>query len=404
MIVLENILNAFHQLWANRFHSVLTTLGIVIAVMAIICVVSILEGMSAHVSEFIVGLGADVIWIIPRSPGAQSPQKAEYAFLTLDDADAIRRHSRTIRDVSPVLHIPAAVGLGGQSVFTNVIGTNIAYQSIRNWYVDAGRFFSRVDMLHANNVCVLGRDVVAGLETDESIVGKLLRINQHLFKVVGILEKKGSFLGQKQDDVVLIPISTAQKIHGQGNTSNITILAQARSSEVAEDAREEIRHILRRRYGLRGDERDNFEVITQEQALDFFRRTSRIVTVVLAGIVGVSLLVGGVGIMNIMLVSVTERTREIGILKAIGASRRDILMQFLTEAVILSLVGGLIGIVLGVLTGYFISHVTVLPPATVPLWAVVLSFFFSALVGISFGLYPAMKAARLNPIEALRYE
>jgi len=404
MLVVENVKSALLELWSNRFRSFLTVVGIIIAVMAVIGVVSILEGMSAHVTNFILGLGADVIWIAPKQ-GGMFRGSAEPRYLVMADAEAIESQCDSVRYACPIHQLPITVRYRGTETQTPLAGTTLSFQEVRNWYVDVGRFFSPVDLAHAKSVCVLGRDVAGELEKDPAaLVGKDIYIEGNAFRVIGLLEKKGSFLGQKQDQIVVVPISAARKLMGPSVYRSVTIMAQAVGSQETEEASHEIRALLRRRHRLRLGSSDDFELITQEQTLAFFRKTSRVVTVVLAGIVGISLLVGGIGIMNIMLVSVTERTREVGILKAIGASRRDVLIQFLTEAVVLSLIGGLIGIALGAGLGVLVGLLSPLPQAQVPLWAVALGFLFSAGVGISFGLYPAMKAARLNPIEALRYE
>ncbi len=403
MIVIDQINSAFGEIRANMFRSVLTTLGIVIAVMAVISVVSILEGMSRYIKGFIKGMGSDAMWIVPYYPPGRGPESVRVE-LTYEDSQAIAQSVPQVKRVSPMIQLHADVVHLDADVSVPVLGTTPEFQEIRNWYVDTGRYFSNVDTDHRKHVCVLGREVLKKIGADESILGSKIKIDNRTFKVIGFLERKGSFFGQSQDDLALIPFTTAEKIYGPRVSRRISILAQVHSSEQAGESVEQIRDLLRKRHKLKPGAHDDFEVSTQDQVLEFFNKASRITTVVLAGIVGISLLVGGIGIMNIMLVSVTERTREIGILKALGARPKDILFQFLIEAILLSLFGGILGVILGLGVGMGVAALSPLPSAYIPLWAVGLSFVFSGGVGVFFGMYPAVKAARLNPIDALRWE
>ncbi len=403
MIVIDHLNSAFGEIRANMFRSVLTTLGIVIAVMAVISVVSILEGMSRYIKGFIKGMGSDAMWVLPYFPPGRAESSARVE-LTYDDAMAIQSSCPQIKRVSPMIQSHVDMIHLDADVSVPMLGTTPEFQEIRNWFVDSGRYFSNIDTDHRKHVCVLGREVLKKIGADESILGAKIKIDNRTFKVIGLLERKGSFFGQSQDEIVLIPFATAEKIYGPRVARRINILAQVHRSEAAAETVEQIRDLLRKRHKLRDAQADDFQISTQDQVLEFFNKASRITTVVLAGIVGISLLVGGIGIMNIMLVSVTERTREIGVLKALGARPKDILFQFLIEAVILSLLGGVIGIILGMAVGMGVAALSPLPSAYIPLWAVGLSFLFSGGVGIFFGMYPAVKAARLNPIDALRWE
>ncbi|MBI5367881.1 MAG: ABC transporter permease [Planctomycetes bacterium] len=404
MVLLENVHSAVTEIRANMFRSVLTVLGIVIAVMAVISVVSILQGMSLYITEFIQGMGSDAMWVVPYQPPGRAGSELGRIELTYDDAQAIYLSCPQIKKTAPLLQASAELVLGNSSCTSSVIGTSSDFPEIRNWYVDAGRYFSELDMRHRKNVCVIGREVLRKLGAAETLVGQPIRLNDRQFHVVGLLERKGSFFGQSQDDIVLIPFPTAEKIYGNDLARHISILCQVYDSEMTKEASALMKEILRKRHRLEEKQPDDFQISTQDQILEFFNKATKITTVVLAGIVGISLLVGGIGIMNIMLVSVTERTREIGVLKALGARPKDILAQFLVEAILLSLFGGILGVILGFAVGFGVSALSPLPRAFVPLWAVVLSLVFSGAVGVFFGMYPAIKAARLNPIDALRWE
>jgi putative ABC transport system permease protein len=404
MLILPNIRSALEQLWANRLRSVLTVLGIVIAVASTITVVSVVRGFTDFVAEFLQGLGTNAMWVWPERPGGEAGKRLGRIELDLDDVEAVERHCAALRSVSPLIRRQTvSVSSGRQEATVPLEGVAAAYHAIRNFPVEVGRPFAVIDVERSHHVCVLGREVLHKLDADDDIVGQSLLIDGQRFRVIGILQEKGSFLGASQDDIVLIPHTMALKLYPSARRK-LAFAAQAVSEEEVPEARAQIVTLLRRRHGLDAYQPNDFNIRTQDEILSAFNNLSLVATVVLAGIVGISLLVGGIGIMNVMLVSVTERTREIGLRKAVGARRRDILLQFLTEAVTLSLVGGGLGIALG----YALSALASLHPQmvniVVPWWAVGLGFGISAGTGVVFGLLPAVKAALLNPIDALRHE
>ncbi|MEK7487306.1 MAG: ABC transporter permease [Planctomycetota bacterium] len=391
---------AMFELWCNKFRSILTTLGIIIAVMSVIAVVSLMEGMSTYIKTYIQGMGSDSIWVSPKI----NPKNIGRVKLTIEDCETLRTKCSALKRTTPLLQQTGEVRYKNHSFSVPLTGTDRLFQETRDWYVKSGRFFSSLDLFSGKNVCVVGREILNKLEIDEKLIGQYLKVEKKRLLVIGVLESKGSFFGSSQDNTILVPFKTAVRLYGPQSGERIAILCQAKNSEMAEEATVQIASILRKQHQLSTDQPDDFRIDTQDQMLGFFTKASKVTTVVLAGIVSISLLVGGIGIMNIMLVSVTERTKEIGILKALGARDKDILLQFLIEAIVLSLFGGLIGIMAGGLTAYGIAYLSSLPEARIPLWSVALAFAFSVGVGIFFGMYPAVKASQLNPIEALRYE
>ncbi len=403
MLIVPNIQNALEQLWANRMRSLLTVLGIVIAVASTITVVSVVQGFTRYVAEFLQGLGTNAMWVWPERPPGDAGKTLGRIELDENDMRAIERTCSALRAVSPLIRRDITLSQGRDELSVPLEGVSSAYHTIRNFPVEIGRPFALIDVERAHHVCVLGREVVNKLQADDGIVGQTLLINGQRFRVVGILQEKGSFLGASQDDIVLVPYTIALKLFPTSRR-HLALTAQAKGEEAVPEAKAQIVNLLRRRHGLSIYQPNDFQIRTQDEILEAFNSMSLVATAVLAGIVGISLLVGGIGIMNVMLVSVTERTREIGLRKAVGARRRDILLQFLTEAVTLSLVGGGLGIGLG----YALSALASLHPQmvdiAVPWWAVMLGFGISAGTGIVFGLLPAGKAALLNPIDALRHE
>ena len=402
--LLRNIITALVQIWANKVRSLLTVLGIIIAVTSIITVVSLVEGFGNYVTEFLRGLGTNMMVVYPdwkRGPRGEWLRPGD---MTIDDVRAVDLEAEAVHRVSPLVESQGIVEYGRQQLSSiNITGASEAYQPIRNFYVDAGRCFSAVDVESGTQVCVLGREIVRKLEADESIVGDYILLDSQRFQVIGLLESKGSFLGNSQDEFVLIPWTAAVKMYPYRRRW-MPFLVEATGEEQVGTAHGQITRILRQRHGLRPGEESDFGIHRQDQVLDMFRNVRTVATSVLAGIVSISLLVGGIGIMNVMLVSVTERTREIGLRKSVGARRRDILAQFLTEAVVLSTVGGAMGIALGYGLTYVASLYPKMVDVQVPLWSVALALGFSAGVGIFFGIIPAFKAAIIHPIDALRHE
>jgi len=399
-----NVGTALVQIWANKIRSLLTVLGIIIAVTSIITVVSMVEGFGNYVTNFLRGLGTNMMVVYPewvRGPRGELLRRAE---MTVEDIQAVDAHATAIRRTSPVIRTRAIIEYGRQQLTgVDLRCTNDFFQPIRNFYVDAGRFFGAVDVDNGAPVCVLGREVLRKLECDESVVGDYVHVDGQRFRVVGLLQSKGSFMGDNQDEMIVIPWTTGLKMYPE-RRNYLAFYVEAMNEPQIPEAEGQLVRILRQCHGLKPGDRNDFGIFKQDQILQEFNRTRVIATSVLAGIVSISLLVGGIGIMNVMLVSVTERTREIGLRKSVGAHRRDILMQFLTEAIVLSTVGGAIGIALG----YAICSIASMHPSMVeikvPIWSVALALGFSAGVGIFFGIIPAFKAAIIHPIDALRHE
>jgi putative ABC transport system permease protein len=402
MLLLQNFLNACEQLWANKMRSVLTVLGVIIAVTSTLVVVAVVQGFSGYVSNFLQGLGTNTMWVVPEIPPMWDATVTR-AEMVQADIDEVEQSCSAVKRVAPLVIRQVKVKYADHEAKAELNGTTADFQQIRNFTVDVGRCFGPVEQADHRQVCVLGRDVLRDLNIDEGIVGGNVTIMGKTFRVIGILEKKGSFLGNSLDSIALIPNTTALDIFPDARRQMV-FMVQAESPKQVPEARAQITTALRRRHHLGPSQPNDFRIQSQDEVLEQFNKISGIATAALAGIVGISLLVGGIGIMNVMLVSVTERTREIGLRKAVGARRLDILAQFLTEAVVLSTSGGLIGIALG----YGITYMVGLHPSmvdiAVPFWSVLLGVGFSVGVGVVFGLLPAFKAAILQPIDALRYE
>ncbi|WP_406678032.1 ABC transporter permease [Moorella sp. ACPs] len=395
---------AWRGLLANKMRSLLTMLGIIIGVAAVIVMISIGQGATAQVTERIARMGSNILMVRPGAGfGPVRGAAGAVESLTLDDATAISALP-LVRNVAPELNRQVTATAGSQTWTTTVKGTSASYPEIRNLAVAAGSFFTAEDTEQAALVAVLGPTVEANLFPDgASAVGRTITLNNLKFTVIGVLAPQGSGMGgQDQDDMVYIPITTAQRrFTGRQNVQVINV--QARDAESLNTVQDEVAALLRQRHRLSSQQADDFNIQNMTAIMETVADTTKTMTLLLAGVAAVSLLVGGIGIMNIMLVSVTERTREIGIRMAVGATSGAILTQFLIEALVLSLVGGVIGMLAG-LTGSRLVAVLAGWPAVISPASILLAIGFSALVGIFFGYYPARKAATSNPIEALRYE
>ncbi|HEX9670035.1 MAG TPA: ABC transporter permease [Thermoanaerobaculia bacterium] len=406
MVFFENFRVAFSALRANKMRSILTALGIIIGVAAVVAVVSIVQGLQFMISRELEGVGATFIIVDPKFP--QVPGiAARQVKLTWEDGLAIRERVPRVRFICPVLIGQETVKYRDRQHTPDFIfGTNQDWPEVANYGVEHGRFFSRIDLEGRKKVAVIGSDVVEELKLGREPLGKEIYIGKYPATIIGVMEDKGQALGMNYDDLVYLPFDSAVRLFGRQSADLVRLRLHAETASDVEQVKDQIKALLRQRHKIPADEPDDFQIATQDEILETTGAILGGVTAVVGGVVGIALLVGGIGIMNIMLVSVTERTREIGTRKAVGARRQDVLVQFLIEAVTLSLFGGIVGLLLGY--GLGVAATAMLPgdfpPAHVPFWAVAIAFGFSTLVGVFFGIYPAAKAARLDPIEALRYE
>lgn len=408
--MLASIKIALRALRVNKLRSGLTMLGVIIGVAAVIAMVAVGSGAEQRISEQIRSIGSNLIIVLSGSTTSGGIRLGHGTLLTLteDDARAVALEVPSVLTVAPSIRGMAQVVHGNLNWSTVIYGATPEFQEAREWAVVSGRFFHQEDVDGATKVALLGQTVVRNLFGEANPVGQVVRIKKVPFTVIGILGEKGqSTWGQDQDDVVIIPISTAKKrVLGvsQANARAVgAISVKVRSPEAMPETEAAIRDLLRQRHRIQPYQDDDFTIRNLSEVLAAREASTRVMSLLLAAIASVSLLVGGIGIMNIMLVSVTERTREIGIRMAVGARGRDILAQFLIEAVTLALIGGFLGIALGIGGSLLIS--TIAGWSTLITWgAVLLAFGFSGAVGVFFGYYPARKAALLDPIEALRYE
>jgi putative ABC transport system permease protein len=405
MRILVTIKTALRALRRNKLRSVLTALGIIIGVGAVIAMVSIVNGAKAQIAAQIASLGQNVILIFSGSitrTGVHSGHGGA-GTLTVEDAEAIRREIPGVSAVSPEVRSAAQVAAGNQNWLPQILGEGPDYLTIRQWPLVEGASFTELDVRGANKVAIIGRTTAQQLFGDDSPIGQIVRIKNVPFTIVGLLTPKGlSVMGSDQDDVLIVPYTSAMK-RILGATTLRSIIVQAADPKLLPTVQQQLAELLRQRHRIQPGRDDDFTVRSQQEIAEMADQQAETMKILLGGIAGVSLIVGGIGIMNIMLVSVTERTREIGIRMAVGAHARDILLQFLTEAITLSSIGGILGIGAGIGASRALSAVVGWPPE-ISVSSIVVSFLFSAAVGIFFGFYPARKASKLDPIDALRYE
>lgn len=408
-----NLSNLFRIAWKallrNKLRAFLTMLGIIIGVASVIAMTAIGEGSKKSISDQLSSMGSNMITIRPSSnvnvSGGARIGATGLQTLKTQDADAIAKGAPDVSYVSPAVQTNGQAISGANNWPTQLQGVNEDYFSIRDWGIASGSLFTRKDVTSSNKVCLLGQTVVINLfPNGENPIGSIIRFNKVPMKVIGVLASKGSnAFGQDQDDVIVAPFNTVQR-RFLGITYVQTIYASSTSEDTSEQATDQVSEILRKQHKLPEDgSNDDFSVRTQAELISTMSSTSQLLTVLLSAIAGISLIVGGIGIMNIMYVSVTERTKEIGLRMSIGARGKDILYQFLIEAIMISVTGGILGVLLGILASelvtFFLSWPTFITESSI-----IVSFIVCAITGVFFGYYPALKASKLDPIEALRYE
>jgi len=416
MMFVEQIRLALRALSVNKLRSALTMLGIIIGVGAVITLLSVGQGVQNLVTSQLQSIGTNLLFVVSGNISGSNVRAVSGLTLTLSDVEAIADPFNVpdVVGVAPEVLANADVSYGKTSLRVSVSGVTPSYTEVRNRPVAFGSFIDDTDLNARGRVVVIGTSIAESLFADAAVypIGATIKINDIPFKVIGVLESRGGTGGPggNQDEVVMVPLSTAHerlfpRYHNNKGEPMLTVVyAQVVSEDRMEAASAEIAELLRQRHDIRYQDEDDFTVINQQDLLSIFGQITGVLTIFLGAIAGISLLVGGIGIMNIMLVSVTERTREIGLRKAVGAKRRDILVQFLIESIVLSLIGGLLGIALGTSGALGISRLQDDLKAVVTLQSILLATGFSAAVGLFFGIYPATRASRLNPIEALRYE
>ena len=405
-----NILNlvkiAIKALLRNKSRAFLTMLGIIIGIASVIAMVSLGQSSTLSVREQLSGMGSNMIMIMParQMRGGVNMGNSSAKSLDMKDLRALEQNTRYVAHVSPSVSTGAQLVFGSNNHPGQIQGVSPSYLDIRMYKLESGIMFTEEDVKTYNKVCVVGKTVVDNLFTNgENPIGQVVRFGSIPMKIIGVLESKGqNQMGQDQDDIVLAPYTTVQKRFMAITHFNM-LFASATSEEESELAATEITYILRANHKIAEGEEDDFDIRTQEELLSTMSSVTQMLTMLLAAIASISLIVGGIGIMNIMYVTVTERTKEIGLRMAIGAQNRDIMLQFLSESVILSLIGGVIGIILGLILSYALSHILSWP-YVVSQTAILVSFLVCAATGIFFGWYPAKKAANMDPIAALRYE
>lgn len=397
---------AWRALFNNKMRAFLTMLGIIIGVASVITMLAIGQGSKKSIQAQIAEMGSNIIMIHPGADrrGGVRMDPSEMQTLKLEDYEVLRNECIYLSGISPNVSSSGQLVSGNNNYPSSVTGVGLDYLNIRQLTVEEGSMFTAMDVQSAAKVCIIGKTIVDNLFTSgEDPIGKVIRFNQVPFRVIGVLEEKGyNSMGMDQDDIVLAPYTTVMKrllavTYLQG------IFASALSEDMTDYATEEISEILRRQHGIKADEDDDFQIRSQQELSSMLSTTTNLMTTLLACIAGISLVVGGIGIMNIMYVSVTERTKEIGLRMSVGARGMDILAQFLIEAVLISVTGGLIGVLMGCGATFAVKWIAHWP-VYIQVWSVILSFLVCTFTGIFFGWYPAKKAANLDPIEALRYE
>jgi len=399
---------AIRALKVNKMRALLTMLGIIIGIAAVIAMVAIGSGASKVISDQIASIGSNLLLVLPGSTtsGGLRSGWGGTPTLTYDDARAIKNECPSVAEVAPTVRGTAQVVYGNQNWSTIVMGTTPEMLVIREWPLQEGRNFMVSDIDGATKTCLIGQTVADNLFGDVNPLGRIIRIKKIPFVIVGILDRKGqSAQGTDQDDIIFIPLLTAQrKVFGTQFPNTVgAIMVQAKSADVLKKAEEEVNELLNQRHRIGPTKEADFMVRNLSELMEVAEQSSKVMSLLLGSVASISLVVGGIGIMNIMLVSVTERTREIGIRMAIGAKERDILFQFLTEAVLLTTMGGIVGMALGIGSALTVSKL-VGWPTLISFHTIAIAVLFSAGVGVFFGFYPAKKAASLNPIDALRYE
>jgi len=399
---------ALRALMVNKMRSALTMLGIIIGVSAVIAMVAVGSGAKARIAEQIASMGSNLLIVLSGSStsGGIRMGSGTVPTLTTEDAKAILSEIPSVRYVAPTLSGVAQVVYGNQNWSTSIMGTMPEMLDIREWAVASGRSFTQQDVDGTGKVCLLGMTVAENLFGGIDPIGQIVRMKNVPFTVIGVLSRKGqSTWGQDQDDTVIVPLTTAQKrlfgMQFPGMVRQISV--QAKGPEMMKEAEEQINALLRQRHRIQANQDNDFTVRNLTEIMATAEQSANVMSLLLGAIASISLIVGGIGIMNIMLVSVTERTREIGIRIAVGAKSKDILFQFLIESLVLSLIGGILGITIGIGGTYVLSSFTQWP-TLLSIRAILLAFLFAGSVGVFFGFYPARKASLLDPIDALRYE
>lgn len=405
--IVQSAKAAVKSVLCHKLRSLLTILGIVIGIASVIIVISVTHALGEVINAQLKDFASDMVTLQAKTP-EDKKQLGINSQLSYDDYLYLESRSQLVQDMSPSVMLMESTPrllYRRNTATSSLIGATSLYQSVVNVYPQFGRFINSSDDQQRRRVVFIGRTVAKNLAMADDPVGEYLQINSDWFRVIGVGEPRGSMFGIDQDNYILIPVSTMRSMFGADITNNISVLFRPKTGVHIEAVTQELTNLLRARLNLKAEEANSFEFITAEKLKSQFDSILSVVLAVTGGLVGVSLLVGGIGVMNIMLVSVTERTKEIGILKSLGATPRCIMIQFLFESVVLSLVGGLVGLAIGALFAELFSAFLPVPlEELVPVWAIWLSIVFTSSIGIFFGLAPAVKASRLDPIDALRYE